>query len=200
MHDAARKIFASREFRRVAFLVFVIARAHEEEIAGEAHHLSRALARRAFGLHRPSRIRRRPGGAFHAVVEADFPVDAVLGCRLADVVQDLRPLGDRLRLGPWLERIAHREHVAVGANAGIAEQIPGAADAVAALEDRKTLARAFLLQVKTRPDTGQPRADDQHVEMFVQSARCHGPPNLPSWPGSPAFAKASSDQYWKARR
>ncbi len=100
------------------------------------------------------------------MVEADFPVDAVLGRGLADIVQDLRSVGDRLRLGPWLERIAQREHVAVGADAGIAEQVPGAADAVAALEDGKALARTFVLQVISRADAGQPGADDQHVEMF----------------------------------
>ena len=103
------------------------------------------------------------------MVEADLLVDAVLGRGLADIVQDLRPVGDRLRLGPWLERIAEREHVGVGADAGIAEQVPGAADAVAALENGIALARAFVLQVKTRADAGQAGADDQHVEMF-----CHG--------------------------
>src|SRR6202048_3543545 len=97
---------------------------------------------------------------------ANLLVDAVLARGLADIIQDPRPVGDRLRLGPWLERIAEREHVAVGADAGIAEQIPGAADAVAALEDHKTLARTFLLQVKTRADAGQPGADDQDVEML----------------------------------
>src|SRR6266404_1662793 len=101
------------------------------------------------------------------MAKADLLIDSVLCRRLADVVQDLRPLGDRLRLGPWLERIAHREHVRVGADAGIAEQIPGAADALAALEDDKTLSRAVLLQVETRADAGQAGADNQHVEMFV---------------------------------
>ena len=93
-------------------------------------------------------------------------VDAVLGRGLADVIQDPRPVGDRLGLGPRLERIAEREHVAVGADAGIAKQVPGAADAVAALENDVALARAFLLQMKARADAGQAGADDQNVEMF----------------------------------
>src|SRR5216684_7189810 len=100
------------------------------------------------------------------MAKANLVVDAVLDSRLADIVQDPRPVGDRLRLGPWLERIAEREHVRVGADAGIAEQIPGAADAVAALEDHKALGRTFLLEVKTRADAGQAGADNQHVEMF----------------------------------
>src|ERR1700722_10643996 len=97
---------------------------------------------------------------------ANLPADAVVGRGLADIVQDPRPVGDRLGLGPWLERIAEREHVAVGADAGIAEQVPGAADGVAALENDVALAGALLLQVIARADAGQPGADDQHVEMF----------------------------------
>ena len=57
----------------------------------------------------------------------------------------------------------------VGADAGIAEQVPGAADAVAALENGEALAGALLLQVIARADAGQPGADDQDVEMFC----CH---------------------------
>src|SRR5258707_6165111 len=112
------------------------------------------------------------------MIEADFLVDTVLGGGLPDVVQDSRPVGDRLRLGPWLERIAHREHVAVGADAGIAEQIPGAADAVAALENDETLIRTVVLQVIARADAGQPGADDQHIDMFV-CGRSHRSLKLP---------------------
>ena len=101
------------------------------------------------------------------MIEADFLVDAVLGGSLADVIQNMRTVGDRLRLLPWLERIAHREHVAVGADAGITEQVPGAADAVAALENDKTLGRTIALQVIAGADAGQPGADDQHIDMLV---------------------------------
>ena len=141
----------------------------------------RALARGALGLHGPARLRRRPRRALDAMVEADLLVDAVLGRGLAHIVQDPRPVGDRLRLGPRLERIAEREHVAVGADAGIAKQVPGAADAVAALQDDVALARAFLLQVIARADAGQAGADDQDVEMFCRvghgdlpAFRCNG--------------------------
>ena len=138
MHDLAGEIRSPSKLRRVAFLVFVIARAHEQEIAGEAHGLGCALAHRARGLHRPARGRRRPRRALDAMVEADLPVDAVVDGGLANVIQNVGPVGDRLRLRPRLERVAEREHVRVGADAGIAEQVPGAADAVAPLEDRRS--------------------------------------------------------------
>src|ERR1019366_1144004 len=81
------------------------------------------------------------------MVEADFPVDAVIRGGLADVVQDTRPVRNRLRLGPWPERVTQREHVAVGADARITKQIPGAADGFAAFQNDIALAGTILLQV-----------------------------------------------------
>src|SRR6185312_4165165 len=150
MHDAAGEISRAIELRRVARLVSVISRAHEQEIAGEAHELGRALSCRALDLDGPARVGRRPRRALDAMAEADVLLDAVLGRGLAHVVQDLRPVGDRLRIGPRLEGIAEREHVAVGADAWIAKQIPGAADAVAALKDDVAFARALGLEMIAR--------------------------------------------------
>src|SRR3984957_4730982 len=101
------------------------------------------------------------------MVEADFLIDAVIGGGLADVVQNARPVRNRLRLGPWLERVTQREHVAVGTDAGITKQIPGAADGLAALQNDIALAGTILLQVIARADARQPGADDQHVDMLV---------------------------------
>src|SRR5262245_23851073 len=110
-------------------------------------------------------------------MKPDIPVDAVLGRGLPHIVEDVRPVRDRLRLGPRLEGIAEREHVAVGADAGIAKQIPGAADAVAPLQDDVALARALFLQMIAGADAGQARADDKDVEMFWCAG--HGAPPAP---------------------
>ena len=56
VHDLAGEIGGARKFRRVALFVFVIAGAHEQEIAGEAHDLGPALTRYALGLHGPARL------------------------------------------------------------------------------------------------------------------------------------------------
>src|SRR5262249_9888950 len=111
------------------------------------------------------------------MAEPDLSVDAVLGSGLAHIVEDARAVGDRLRLGPRLEGIAQREHVAVGADAGVAKQVPGAADRVTALEEDKTLGRAFRLQMIARADAGQARTNDDDVEML-----CCGHRRLPSEP------------------
>src|SRR5579859_3251709 len=108
------------------------------------------------------------------MAETNLLVDAVLGCGLAYIVENAWPVRNRFRIGPRLERIAEREHVAVGANAGIAKQIPGAADAIAPFENEVALARAFLLQVIARADAGQTGADDHDVKMFRLLGRFHG--------------------------
>src|SRR5260370_10995465 len=122
------------------------------------------------------------------MVEADLLVDAVVECGLADVVTDPRTVCDRLRLGPRLERIAEREHVRVGTDAGIAEQIPGAADAIATLEDRVALAGAFFLQMIARANARKAGADDQDVEVFG----CHR--GLPPTGLSGALSRPVSQQ------
>ena len=155
------------EIRRIAVLVFVVAAAHKQEIAGEA--LDR-LPLAALDLDRPLRLGRRPIGAHDAAVEADFLVDAVEARGFAHIIQDRGAVGDRLGFGPRPERIAERVHVGVGADAGITKQIPGAADAIAAFENRVAAIRAILLQMIAGADARQPRAHDQHVEISGHAA------------------------------
>ena len=149
--------------RRVALVVVVVAAAHEQEAAGQRHGLA-AVA--ALHLHGPARVGARPLGAHDPVPEADLALDAVLAGGLAHVVEDRRTVGDRLGLRPGPERVAEREHVRVRADARVAEQVPGAADVLARLEDRVGLAGALRLQLAAGADAGQAGADDQHVEMF----------------------------------
>ena len=49
---------------------------------------------------------------------------------------------------------------------GIPEQVPCAADVLAALEDRKCALGAVLLQVVGRPNAGDSRTDNQHSHVF----------------------------------
>ena len=102
-----------------------------------------------------------------AVIEPDVRLDPVLARGLAHVVEDRGAVGDRLGLAPRLERVAERVHVGVRADPRIAEQIPGAADALARLEDRVGLTGAILLEVMRGADAGQAGADDQDVNVLL---------------------------------
>ena len=125
----------------VRLAVAVVARAHEQVVARDRHRLGRPVAGGALGRHGPRGVVARPLGATHGVTEADVPVDAELGDGLAQVVHDRRAVGDRLGRRPRLEPVAERVHVAVGPHARVAEQVPRAADVVAALEDRVAATR-----------------------------------------------------------
>ena len=57
-------------------------------------------------------------------------------------------------------------HVRVGPDAGVAEQVPGAAEALPRLEHREARVRQLPLQVDGRADPGQTGTDDQHVEVL----------------------------------
>src|SRR3546814_4582679 len=94
-------------------------------------------------------------------LEADLRVDA-LGCGgVLDVLQDRRAVRERLLSVPRAERVAEREHVGVGAQARVAEQVPGATYRVTRLEDRVPRPGAIGLHVVTRAAAGQDSTDDQ---------------------------------------
>jgi hypothetical protein len=101
------------------------------------------------------------------MAEADVLFDPVLARGLADVVADLLAGGDRVFVAPRLKRVPERVHVRVGADAGIAEQVPGAADRLAGLQDRVALAGAVALQVGAGADAGEAGADDQNVDVLA---------------------------------
>ncbi len=120
----------------------------------------------ALRLHRPARLGGGELGAHDAVVKADLLLDAVVGGGLLDVVEDRGSVGDRLVSVPGAEGVAEGVHVGVRADAGVAEEVPGPADAIAGLEDRVGLAGAVGLQVAAGADAGQSGPDDQHVNVF----------------------------------
>ena len=53
----------------------------------------------------------------------------------------------------------------VGTDAGIAEQVPGAADSLTALKDRNAFPRKRVRELTGRADAGQAGANDQDVEV-----------------------------------
>src|SRR5215211_3768131 len=93
------------------------------------------------------------------------------GC-VADVVQDVGTIGNCLGITPRSEAIAERVHVGVGADAGIAKEIPRAADRIATFEYGEALVGAVHLQMARSPDPRQPRAHDYDV-LVLHSPRSY---------------------------
>ena len=150
------------ELRRVALVIAVVAAAVHQEGRRERHRSAVVALRR----HGPARFLTRPRRTDDTVAEAHLAIDAALARRRPHVVEDRLAVGDRLRRRPRPEAVAERVHVGVGADPGIAEEVPGAADRLARLEDREALARATLLQVMGGADPGDPGADDKHIDAL----------------------------------
>ena len=90
---------------------------------------------------------------------------------LVQVVEDLVRIGDGIVGSPGLELIAEGVQVGVRPDARVAEQVPGAADGGTAVDDGKTSARLLGHQVVAQPDSGDPGADDQHIDVAAQRLR-----------------------------
>ena len=162
MHDAALELLEAREVRHVAVFVVVVAGAHEEKVATQLQGLG-ALA---VDVDRPGAVDRRPARAADAVAEADVPIDAELAHGLVQIGADGLGIADRPGGCPGLEAESEGIHVGVGADAGIAKEIPGAADVGACLEDCPGLAGTLSLKVVSRADAGNPGTHHQDIKMF----------------------------------
>src|ERR1700688_1469829 len=100
------------------------------------------------------------------MAKANLAVDAISLGSVANIAADRFAVGDRGVGFPWAKRIAEREHVRVGPDPRITEQVPGAADRIAAFEDHVRLAGTRRLQVIGSIHAGKPAADDHDVEML----------------------------------
>ena len=89
------------------------------------------------------------------MADANVFLDASFVRRVLHILENRRPVGDGLRLLPRAKRVAERVHVGVGADAGIAKQMPCRADVGAAFKNRVALVRTARLQVMRRADAGR---------------------------------------------
>ena len=162
MKKLSGEAVAASELGQIGLFIVVIARTHVEPIGGECLGRSGVAS---FDLDGPGRGRAVEVGPANPAVEADMAAQVVLVGDPVDVVEDRRPVGDCLGLGPRLERITKRVHVAVGPDPGVAEQIPRPANRGPAFEDCKAFARSETGQMPSGPDARNSRSDDQHVEV-----------------------------------
>src|SRR5690242_17431991 len=100
------------------------------------------------------------------MAKADLLVDAIFRRRLTDVFQDGWAIRDGFRLAPGAKAVAKGMHIGVGADARIAEQVPGAANRVPAFQDSIGLLRRARLQVIGRGDARYARSNDQDINVF----------------------------------
>ena len=161
MDDRALEILGAVELGRISLVVVVVTGAGQQERAGDDPLLPVVLDGQG-----PAIVGVRPVGGHSSVAVADVAFDPVLHRGFLDVGLDRGAIGDRLRRAPRLEPEPQREHVRVRSDARVFEQVPGAAQIVAAFQDGVALGRATVLQMPCRAHTGDTGAQDDNVEMF----------------------------------
>src|SRR6185312_4120747 len=148
---AAREPLHTGEARQVASVVVVVARAADEVAAAVVAGLTGRLVQ---GGDRPAVLGVGPVRADDLQAEVDLLVDAVIRGGVGDVLADRRPVGEHLQLAPRTPFVAEREHVGVGPDAGVAEQVPRAAHPLASLQHGDGLVRKLGRHLARRADAG----------------------------------------------
>ena len=126
VHDLAREVVAARELGRVAARRSRSSRVQPEQeaavsVIGCAVAVSTSTVQRAV-VGVPARR------AIDLVAGSGSARSTPYSCGdVAQVVEDRRAVGERLVAAPRPPAVAEGEHVGVGADAGVAEQVPGAA-------------------------------------------------------------------------
>ena len=85
--------------------------------------------------------------------QPDVAVNAIVCSGVADIIPDCRSTRDRLVRLPRPERKSQGVHIRIGADAWIAEEIPGAADCIATLQNRIGFVGEGSLQMVGRVNT-----------------------------------------------
>ena len=159
VNDGAREVLDAGELGRVGIVVVVVAGAEEDEAAAVALGLA------FFGdVHGPGVGGGIPIGGTHLSAETDVGIDTVLVGGVIHVVADLVAVGDVLLTGPGFPWPAQGEDRGVRAHARVAEQIPGATDAVTTLEDDVSGRAVALAEMVGGAKSGDTRADDHDVK------------------------------------
>ncbi|SHV57789.1 Uncharacterised protein [Mycobacteroides abscessus subsp. abscessus] len=156
MDQSPGELLHPREFRGVAVVVVVVAGAQVQELGAVSRRAGRGV-----DAHRPDVGIGPEIGAGDLGREGDMPVDVVVAGRVLQIVANVRAIGDGVAFMPGVVPETERIDIAVGADSGVAEQVPGPADALAALDDVKAAAGAA--QSDSGIDTGYPGADDENV-------------------------------------
>ena len=166
MNDLPLECLFVWKCRAVAFVVAVIAGAREQETCLVMLLLLITLCVGKQRDHIPPPMFAGPVGGYHATLEANVMNGARVFGNFLDIALDVRAVGDGLAVGPGLVTVAEGIHVRIGADARVAEQIPGSADRRAALQYQIALVGALTAQCMCGADARQACADDKNIQWY----------------------------------
>ena len=166
----AAKILAPLKGRRIAFLIFVIARAGRDKARDD---LARGLVFLAGERQRPEVCLRREIGRRDFMAELHHFRHAIFISRVLHILTNAWPVCEDFIANPRAEIIAEGEHIGIAANTGIAEQIPCPAYGAARLNDGKLAIWKFCAVTTRRADPRQASPDDYHIINFAHRLLWH---------------------------
>ena len=180
VNDGSRKTFATCEHWVVALFVAVVTRTHKQEVASDRSCCASLFMGRR---HCPAGIGCRPLRFRDQLLVANVLVDRVFLCGVSQILQNRRPICNRLCLSPRFEAETERVHVTVGANSWITKKIPCSTEVVAPFENDIRAIRAHRLQVIPGANAREPRTDDDYINMLC----AHQPTSTIGGHCGPAF-------------
>ena len=119
--DLTLEVVQPRDVGLQRRVVVVVTRPEDDHPGRNRSHLTLVV-----NAQRPGAVRGRPVGAQHALLVLDLLVDPVVAGRVAHVGRDRVSVRDGAVLVPGVPLEAEGEQVRVGADSGIAEEVPGA--------------------------------------------------------------------------
>ena len=173
MHHGAREVGLARQGRVEPASVAVVPDSEVDVVAG--HRDCATMRHEAQG---PVVRRAVPGRLFEVVLEVYEGEQLELGDGFLEVGADSGSRGDGFGPRPRFEAEPERVHVAVGADTGKPEQVPGAADAGPHLKDGGAQVGPGAAQLHRRGNPRNTRADDGDVHVLRCLENVHVDPSM----------------------
>jgi hypothetical protein len=147
--------------------------ADAREVADGQDHEPRGDRAARLGGDLPGPLVLVPARARHLRPERDVAPQVEAVCDVPEVAQDLRLGGVALAPCPVAQQLGREgvlvvDRLDVAARAGVAVPVPGAAHVVPPFDDAHAEAR--LAEAVQRVEAGEPRADDEDVEVRHQAS------------------------------
>jgi len=160
MHQCPLEVLQSFDRSGQRIRIVVVPSPKQHKLRMHRLHLSLALHAQP-----PQLLITRPVRRYHSAAILNPAVDSVISGRLLDIRLDAGAVSNGALFLPRSPGKAKRPEIAVAADAGVLEEIPGPAHAVPGFEDGVGEARRLGLEAVGGVDTTYPCPDDDHVEV-----------------------------------
>ena len=156
------ELIGAGEVRHVTLVVAVVTGAGQQHAADEGLRLAGGLVHR---FHRPATRSTIPVGRTGLQPVVDVIIHPIFLRSLTDVLANGRAIGQHLERMPRAELVPEAKHVGIRTDARVPEQVPGATQALAPLDQCIAQPGTLPGDMAGHANTGQTGADDEHINV-----------------------------------